>query len=167
MGRDKALLPLDGTTMSIALANKYAVLGPVVFSVDRAGRFPVGEYKEVIDRFPGCGPLNGLISAFSETEEDVLFLTATDMPGGNPETVQHLLRRLEGHDASILRGEPLYGVYRRSCLEHALRCMEQGIYSLRGFMRGLDVLEIEPEEDGLAVNLNTPEDFSAFLDHKK
>ncbi len=165
MGKDKALLPMNGTTMSLALAEKYKSLGPVAFSVDRRGRFPVGDFLELEDRFPGCGPLNGIISAFSETEEDILFLTATDMPGGSIETVRELMRHLEDLDACILRGEPLFGVYRRSCLENALRCMEGGKYSMRGFLDGIDVAEIETEQEGTAINLNTPEELALYREH--
>ena len=165
MGRDKATLPINGKTMSLTLAEKYKPLGPVAFSVDRKGRFPVGEYMELPDHFPGCGPLNGIISAFLDTEENVVFLTATDMPGGDTETVHMLLRRMEDCDACILRGEPLFGVYRRSCLSAALDCLKAGQYSLRVFLERLRVRELDYENKETTVNLNTPEEYSRYIEN--
>lgn len=162
MGRDKALLPLKGTAMSLALAKKYEPLGPVCFSVDCKGRFPVGCYGELVDRFPGCGPLNGIVSAFLDTKEDVIFLTATDMPGTDTDAVRCLLEHLNKHDACIYRGEPLFGVYRRSCLDEALRCLEEGRYSMRGLLGRIDALELTGSRE--ISNLNTPEEFARFVD---
>lgn len=165
MGRDKATLPVDGKAMALMLAEKYEKLGPVAFSVDRRGRFPAGEYRELEDRYPGCGPLNGLVSAFLETEEDVIFLTATDMPGGDPGAVDYLLAHLGEHDACLYEGEPLFGVYRRSCLAPAVESLETGEYALRRFLRKVDTLELPVPRREILKNLNTPEEYRDFLSH--
>ena len=164
MGKDKATLPLNGAAMSLTLAEKYSSLGTVAFAVDRKGRFPVGEYLELTDRYPGCGPLNGIISAFSETEEELAFLTATDMPGGNAAAVQELLAQLGDHDACIYRGEPLFGVYRRCCLPAALACLEEGERSMRGFLRRIDVKELVPRSGDVLLNLNTPVEYCRYIE---
>ena len=165
MGRDKAMLPADGTTMALMLAEKYAKLGPVAFSVDRKGRFPAGEHRELAGRFPGCGPLNGLVSAFEETEEDVVFLTATDMPGGETDAVAHLLAHLGKHDACLYENEPLFGVYRRSCYERALESLEAGEYALRRFLKKIDALQLPAGDRTILLNLNTPEEYRRYLEH--
>ena len=163
MGQDKAMLPVDGKAMAMMLADRYSSLGPVAFSVDRAGRFPAGRHGELVDRFPGCGPLNGLVSAFEETEEDILFLTATDMPGGDIGAVEHLLAHLGEHDACIYDNEPLFGVYRRSCFRLALACLRAGEYALRPFLKKLDVLRLPMERQELFLNLNTPEEYREYI----
>ena len=163
MGTDKAMLPLNGMTMALALAKKYESLGQVVFSVDRKGRFPIGEYREMADRFPGCGPLNGLVSVFQETEEELAFLTATDMPAGSLDAVKILLDALGEHDACLFRGEPLFGVYRRNCLPAALECLQEGERSMRGFLCRVDALELTPPGGEELVNLNTPEEFHQYI----
>lgn len=162
MGRDKALLDFKGLPMNLALARKYESLGPVAFSVDREGRFPKGEYQELVDIFPGQGPLNGLISAFAKSEEDIVLLTATDMPGGTVEAAQKLLAALGEHDACIYQGEPLFGIYRRSCLPAALRCLEEGKRSFRDLFAQIDVLRLERPGEELFQNLNTPEEYEAY-----
>ena len=164
MGRDKAMLPVNGQNMSLVLAEKYKILGPVFFSVDRKGRFPAGEYAELEDHFPGCGPLNGIVSAFIDTKEDVVFLTATDMPGGSTDVVKRLMLQLGDYDACILRNEPLFGVYRRSCLAAAMDCLQNGEHSMRGFLSRVRVKELEPDHKDIVMNLNTPEEFCHFLE---
>ena len=166
MGKDKAALPLAGKTMALYIAERYRELGPVAFSVNRRGRFPAGEYRELVDRYPGCGPMNGLLSAFLETEEGVIFLTAADMPAGEPMAVRYLLERLGQHDACLFAGEPLFGVYRRSCLPAAERCMEEGIYSLRSFLARIDALELPAEGPEFLINLNTPAEYEAFINRQ-
>ena len=59
MGRDKALLPVGGVPMARLLAERFRAAGfDVAFSVDRAGRFPLGDETELPDAFPGEGPLH-------------------------------------------------------------------------------------------------------------
>lgn len=163
MGKDKAMLPVEGKAMALMLAERYAELGPVAFSVDRGGRFPVGEYRELEDHFPGCGPLNGLVSAFRETDENIVFLTATDMPAGDKAAVKHLLSCLGAHDACLFENEPLFGVYRRSCLAQAEECLSSGVYAMRHFLRKVDALQLLPPRREILQNLNTPEEYRAFL----
>lgn len=167
MGHDKAMLPVDGKAMALMLAEKYSELGPVAFSVDRKGRFPAGEYRELEDSFPGCGPLNGLVSAFEQTEEDVIFLTATDMPGGDLAAVRRLLAHLGEYDACLYENEPLFGIYRRSCYEPALKCLEEGEYALRRFLCRINGLQLPAEHRDVLLNLNTPEDYRAFLNKNR
>lgn len=162
MGRDKALLELNGRPMSLLLAERYAELGPVAFCVDREGRFPVGPYTELCDKFPGQGPLNGLVAAFEDTAEELVLLTATDMPGGRPAAARVLLETLGEHDACIYRGEPLFGLYRQSCLEAARNCLAEGKRSFKDLFSRIDVRRLDVPEEGLVQNLNTPEDFAAY-----
>ncbi len=163
MGKDKATLPLRGGVMALDIAARYRELGPVAFAVDRAGRFPVGEYRELVDRYPGCGPLNGILSAFLETEEEQIFLTATDMPAGEPAAVRYLLEKLGEHDACLFAGEPLFGVYRRRVLPAARACLEEGSYSLRSFLKRIHALELPSERPEMLANLNTQADYETFL----
>ncbi|MCC8356655.1 MAG: molybdenum cofactor guanylyltransferase [Oscillospiraceae bacterium] len=167
MGRDKAVLPLDGQTMALALAKKYERLGPVCFSVDRRDRFPAGAYDQLVDRWPGRGPLNGLVSAFSEREEDLLLLTATDMPAVEPEAALYLQARIGAHDACMFEGQPLFGLYRRSCLAPAVECLEAGEPSFRALLRRIDALVLPAEDEEMFANLNTPAEYDAFINRQE
>ncbi len=167
MGRDKAALPLAGRTMALTLADRYAGLGPVAFAVDREGRFDVGSYGQLIDRFPGQGPMNGIVSAFLETDEDMIFLTATDMPDGGADGVRRLMDGIGGHEACLYEDEPLFALYRRSCLAPAMECLALGQRSLRRLLQRIDAVYL-PKNDGMFfTNLNTPEEYERFIKRQK
>ena len=170
MGRDKALLPFGGKTLLQSLIDKYTPLGPVSVSVNEKGRFPFAGAAELTDRWPGLGPLNGIVSAFADTDAEEIFLTATDLPYGDPALALRLSELRVDADACILKCgkkgmEPLYAVYGRRCGEKAAACLAAGKKSFFDLLEGMNVRFVLPEElpefdlDDILTNVNTPEEF--------
>ena len=175
MGRDKASLPTSRGPMSLALAERYAVLGPVAFSVDRPGRFDCGDFPELPDVYPGCGPFNGIYSAFLYTREDTVFLTATDMPLGDADLVRELAARKGEACACAIQWrsgfiEPLFALYDRRCFPLAEECLQTGLLSLQEVFRRLPVRLVPEEElsgwdlERVLCNINTPETYRRFFE---
>jgi molybdopterin-guanine dinucleotide biosynthesis protein A len=178
MGRDKAMLPAGSGTMLESLVRRYSRLGPVAISVNRAGRFETYGALELIDAYPGMGPLNGLYSAFSHMGEDVVFLTATDLPLGDENLALHLVGRIHGHDACVIERrsggwEPLFAVYSRSCLPKVKECLEDGRLSFADLLREIDVLYIKESQlegwdlDIVLMNVNTQKDYEKYLEIRR
>ena len=163
MGRDKPTLTVGGTTLPYFLAEKYSSMGPVCFCVDKKGRFPVVPYDEIVDIYPGCGPLNGIVSAFHQTSEDLIFLTAVDMPGGSVNSVQVLRDAIGDADACLFEGEPLFGLYRRGCLTAAEWCLRTGKNSFRCFLTKVKAVVLPLQGGADLRNLNTPEEYEAYI----
>ena len=170
MGRDKAALPWGESTFLQSLIDKYAALGPVAVSVDTPGRFSFQGAAELADRYPGSGPLNGLVSGFSGTGAEELFLTGTDLPLGDPALARRLAEKRGGADACVLRRgakgvEPLFAVYGRGCLAAARAALEAGERSFLRLLREVTVRYVEAEEipgfdlERILLNVNTPEDY--------
>ena len=170
MGRDKAMLKIGDKTMLQHIIDKYSSLGEVAVSVNQHGRFPVEGALELVDRFPDKGPLNGLVSAFSETDFDTIFLTGTDLPLGEPALVNKLIELSEGYDACVMqRGvkgiEPLFAIYNRSCSEKAYDCLDEGRRSFMALFDRVNVRYVEENElrdfdlDRILLNVNTTEEF--------
>jgi len=170
MGRDKAMLPFEGKTLLQASIDKYLELGPVAVSVNEAGRFPFVNATELVDRWPDLGPLNGIISAFEETDAAEIFLTATDLPFGDPALVRRLSELRGDADACILKHgkkgiDPLFSVYGRGCYAAACACLAAGKKSFVDMLQGLNVRFVHSEElpefdlDRVLTNVNTPEEF--------
>ena len=175
MGRDKAMLPYGGTTLLQYTINQYAALGPVAVSVNRAGKYAFSGAAELTDRFPDCGPLNGLVSAFAESDAEELLLTAVDLPFGDPALAQRLSELRGGADLCILRRgkkgvEPLFAVYGRRCGDAAEVCLAAGKKSVFDLFELVDVRYVEPAElpefdlERILTNVNTPEEFAAIQD---
>ena len=174
MGRDKALLPFAGKTLLQTLIDRYAALGPVGVSVDRAGRFPFENAIELPDAFPGQGPMNGVIAGFRETGAEHLLLTAVDLPFGDPALALRLEELRGGADVCLVRRgpkgiEPLFAVYGRGCLETAEACLAENRRSLMALFDRVNVRYVDPEElpgfdpDRVFTNVNTPEDYRKLV----
>ncbi len=170
MGRDKAMLPIAGGTMLQYLIDKYSPMGPVAVSVNKAGRFPFSGAVEMVDRYPDMGPLNGLVSAYMESGEELIFMTGTDLPFGEIALVDRLVELMGEAEACIMRRgkkgfEPLFAIYRRSCGEKAAACLAEGRKSIRDILDAVNVRYVESVElpefdlDRILMNVNTPEEF--------
>ena len=175
MGRDKAMLPYGDKTLLQHLIDQYTPLGPVAVSVNEAGKYAFSGATELPDRYPDCGPMNGLVSAFAETDAEELFLTAVDLPRGDPALVLRLAALRGKADVCILgRGkkgvEPLFAVYGRSCGAAAEACLASGKKSMFDLFDAVTVRCVLPEElpefdlARILTNVNTPEDYQAFLE---
>ena len=174
MGSDKAMLPWQGTTMLQSLIDRYSALGDVAVSVNAPGRFKFRGAAELVDEYPDMGPINGIVSAFHGTGARTVFMTATDLPFGDPELAKRLASLLDGHDACILRrgvkrAEPLFAVYASTCLAPAEGMLRVG---RKRFMELLDELDVRYVSDGelpgfdldrILMNVNTREDYERLL----
>src|SRR5215212_5164101 len=97
LGRDKALLTLDGEPLLArtvrllhGLADDVIVLGP-----PERGALAPGA-RVLPDERPGDGPLPALATALREMRGERLVAVATDMPLLNPSLLAYLLDRSEG-----------------------------------------------------------------------
>ena len=174
MGCDKADLPYGGTTLLQHLIEQYQCLGPVAVCVNQPGKYRFNGASELVDRFPDCGPLNGLVSAFEDTDADEVFLTAVDLPYGDADLALRLAQLRGDADACILQygkkgAEPLFAVYGRRCGQLAKECLSQGKRSVFEIFSGLDLRLVHPEKlpefslDRILTNVNTPEEYRNLL----
>lgn len=170
MGRDKAMLPYGGSTMLQYLIDKYSTLGPVAVSVNKPGRFPFTGAVELCDAYPDLGPLNGIVSAFANTEADCVFLTGTDLPFGDTALVEKLMELKGEADACVMRRgkkgmEPLFAIYGKACGEAARACLARGEKSFFDMLQQVNVRFVQPEElpgfdlEHILMNINTAEEY--------
>ena len=174
MGQDKATLLFEGETLSLYLARRYEkALGEVCFAVDEPGRHPSGGYRELCDPFPGKGPCNGLVSGL-EDGADYIFLTATDMPFGDPALALCLREQAEGYDACLLRRqdgrrETLFAVYGQACARVARELLRTGNPSFRDVLAQVRVHTLEEADlpgwdlSRILRNINTPEEYRELI----
>lgn len=174
MGRDKAALPFGEETMLSRLIRIYRPYFDVTaVSVNCAGRFDTCGAPEIVDRRPGDGPMAGLEAAFLDTGADVIFLTATDLPFGDPALARHLMKARGDHDICLIRSdkglEPLFAVYASSCLGAVRRSLEEGRRSMFNVLRQMDTLELTGEDlpqfelERILRNVNDPEEYARAL----
>ena len=174
MGRDKAALPFGEETMLSHLVGKYRPYFDVTaVSLNTAGRFDTAGALEVVDRRPGEGPLAGLEAAFLDTGADLIFLTATDLPFGDPALARYLVEARGDHDICLIRSsrgpEPLFAVYSSACLAGVQELLAQSRRSISGLLGCMDTLELPQEAltgfdiDRILTNVNDPEEYARAL----
>jgi molybdenum cofactor guanylyltransferase len=182
MGRDKATLPLGGSTLGrmavdavAAVADPVALVAPAghpanLLLAEGAGR--PGRLLAVAD--PGQGPLAALAAALQALQAEHLLVVAGDHPGLRVELLRRLvaLRRRAPAVACRRAGrvEPMVAVYRRApALAAAGARLAGGDHSLRGLLaalgaRLLDESEWRPfDPDGRSfVDLDDPAALAAW-----
>ncbi|MBI2193100.1 MAG: molybdenum cofactor guanylyltransferase [Planctomycetes bacterium] len=175
MGRNKALLPLDGRPIIQRLHEQFQALFEEVFVVaNDAGLYAAYCPRIVPDIFPGKGPLAGLHSALSHTSREWVFLSACDTPFVRDSVVNGLAAYREGADAVLAETEegpqPLNAYYSKRCLSAVQRCLEAGELKMVSFLPTVrprlvpwsEVARWDPRGRTF-WNMNTPEDYQTAL----
>lgn len=173
MGRDKALLELDGRPLiAVVLERLTPVCAErlvVANDTQRYGRFGV---PVIPDRFPGVGVLGGLHAGLQAAAHDLVLAVGCDMPFLNPHLLRAFVGWAEGVDVVVLRRdeqvETLHAVYRRTCLaamEAAIRAGERRIISFFDQVRVRYatpemVAPFDPDLQSFR-NVNTPAEWAA------
>lgn len=175
MGRDKAELVLGEETFLSALVRRYRPrFGRVWVSVSRPGDCPPAGAEELADLRPGQGPLAGLESAFARTGAERVFLTAVDLPFGEPALAERLMELMGGAEACLIRRrdgrlEPLFALYRAGCLPAITACLDQGRRAVGALLDRVDCRLVEEAElpgfdlERILLNVNTGEDYRRAL----
>ena len=173
MGRDKAMLEIDGVTMidrAIDLARR-AGIAPVVVGSFGENRRTLSA-RVIPDDWPGAGPLGGIATALRETRTPWNLVMACDMPYLTVEWLEFLSRRASASRADAVvpknknGAEPICAMYHQRA-EVAIRgALESGIRKVTDGLAKLRVEYVEREEwkgfdsEGLLFkNMNEPADY--------
>ncbi|MDY0405746.1 molybdenum cofactor guanylyltransferase [Virgibacillus sp. 179-BFC.A HS] len=121
MGTNKALLKINGkSVVSIIAEEMAACTDKQIISANDETYFTFLQLPIIQDRYIGEGPLAGMEATMHQTEADLFFFAACDMPFINHRIYQHLLRQLGDNEAIVpvykSRLHPLAGVYRKNVL---------------------------------------------------
>jgi len=176
-GRDKALVEIGGAPMLERMIRLLGTVTADVRVVTRKGGYEKFGVEMVADRWPGEGPLGGIITALLATAgtdggRDWNLIISCDMPFLTHEWLTYLLGRAlasEAHVVLPLSGsgpEPLCACWRTQCVEILLPAFERGV---RKVMDGVKQLKSEVLDEAdwkrfdsagrLFWNMNTPADY--------
>jgi molybdopterin-guanine dinucleotide biosynthesis protein A len=174
MGRTKALIELDGIPMARRVADALAVAGcasVIAYGGDPVELEPLG-IPVLPDRYPGSGPLGGVLGAlelFSESDLhiDGVLLVACDLPalqGGDLAGLVDAVRSHRDVDVVVARTariEPTCAIWRPRATERLRVMFDSGERALHRAIEQLESCAVEVE--ALAVrNINTPDDLDRY-----
>jgi molybdopterin-guanine dinucleotide biosynthesis protein A len=173
MGRDKALIELDGESL-VARATRTlaAVCDEVWLATGSTPRYVDLGLHSVLDALEGAGPLAGLTAALGELDREWLAVLACDLPQVDARLFADLRdhARRENLDACLAETpggrEPLCAVYRRSCAPAAQRALASGERRMVSFWEAstdLKVGTLRARCGDPGLNLNTPQDLERAL----
>lgn len=137
-GRDKALVELAGKPMLARMIELMRRFEQDVKIVAAPGKYSSFGAEVVEDRWPGEGPLGGIITALIHAEEiDVQcgwnFIVSCDMPFLNPDWMQYLVERATQSAAQVVLPhstngpEPLCAVWRTDARADIQEQFEKGL----------------------------------------
>jgi molybdenum cofactor guanylyltransferase len=166
MGRDKALLPLEGTTMVQEIAARVRGAAGSVTLIGPPEKYGHLGLAVVPDEIEHCGPLGGLYTALRVTGADWNLLVACDMPEVTEAFLKELVEAAEGSEADCLVPEtggkidPLCAVYHRRLrgeVEAAIHCK---MFKMQDFVSTLRVSYWPVMDSRPLGNVNTPAEWS-------
>jgi molybdopterin-guanine dinucleotide biosynthesis protein A len=167
MGTDKAFVEIDGVAMAERVARALIAGGcePVVFvGGDSVGLARFGRPAHA-DRWPGEGPLGGVLTALAVSHGDDVVVAACDLPFLDGPTVRHLLgavvdRGAEAVDVVVARTdrlEPALAWWSAAAAAGIARQWDRGERALHEVIGA--VRSVEVAVDGAVLrNINSPSD---------
>jgi molybdenum cofactor guanylyltransferase len=167
MGRDKALLPIDGATMIERIAAQVRAAAGNVTLIGSPEKYGHLGFQVVADEIEKCGPLGGLYTALRLGKADWNVLVACDMPYITTAFLTELLEAAEASDADCMvpqingKTDPLCAIYHRRLLTITESAIHRKLFKMQDFVSTLrtsywPVADLRP-----LVNLNTPVEWSA------
>ncbi len=177
MGRDKALLQVDGQSM---IRRAAQLLGETCSELQLACG-PEPRYSElglplVLDAQADGGPLAGICAGLKALQTSHGMVLACDMPRMQAVIVRRLFEAAEAEQLDVCylateRGvEPLCAIYSQRCLPAIERALSLGVRKVTAFVQveglgthlrvGQIALEQHASDFTPVCNVNTPEDLA-------
>jgi molybdenum cofactor guanylyltransferase len=172
MGRDKGLVELAGKPLVEHVIERLGGLAQeVIITTNHPEGYAAFGYRTAGDRHPGAGALAGLFTALQAAQGDPVLVAACDMPFASRALASYMLELVADSEAVVPRVggefEPLFAVYRRSCLPAIRRALDEGQKRVISFFPEIRLRAVE-ESEATSIdadphcffNVNTPDDLA-------
>lgn len=178
MGYDKTGILLDeGLLIDRIISSLKLVFQDIII----CGKSYEGNYNKDIryieDIFIDTGPIGGIFAGLYNSNDDINFITACDIPDINTEIIEYMRKSAQNYDAVILKingyYEPLFGFYNKRAIPVFKACIENGIYKISEVYKNMQINIICEEElkriapgfEGL-YNINTKDDLIEYKNRR-
>ena len=176
-GRDKALVGFGGRTMLAQTTELLASVCGEVTIVAAEGKYPDALVPLLVDRWPGQGPLGGILTALQSsarrsTESIWNLIVSCDMPFLTRGWLECLCQRAERSAAQVAVAEsanglePLCACWKTTSMPSVQTAFDSGVRKVTDAMKRLpmEVLDVSvwkrfDTKGRLFWNMNTPADY--------
>jgi len=166
MGRDKALLPYEGSTLAGTIATRVReAAGNVTLIGDTAHASQPG-FGVQADLIASCGPMGGVYTALNITQADWNLIVACDMPRVTAAFMLGLFAAAEEFDADALvpatgdKLHPLCAVYHRRVLGAVEESLARRSLKMHDLLSRIHLVRWPVTAAEIMKNVNTPADWT-------
>jgi molybdopterin-guanine dinucleotide biosynthesis protein A len=165
MGRDKALIEIDGVPMVTRVVQAAEAAGAAeVWVIGRTalpGPVPgPGAARLLEDDVPGAGPLGGILTALRHATHDVTLVVACDLLEPSPEAFRRTVAA--GGDVAVPlvagREQWHHAAWHRRTADHLQERFDAGERAVRRAVEGLAVTRIPDLGPRAVADADTPDD---------
>lgn len=170
-GRNKAFIRIGGRRIIDRLLSVYTRLfDQIVLVTNDPLAYMDVDVLMVSDHYPVRSSLNGLHAGLFAAANEFAFFTACDTPFVRGALIAHLLDQIDTRSDLIIPStrngfEPMFAVYRKTCLPAMVSQLERNRLKIQGLFRKVRVKTVAEDQlravDPQLVsffNVNTPED---------
>ena len=173
MGRDKALLPIEGSLLVERTAKRVRAAAGSVTLIGAPGRYAHLQLPVLPDLAeeggPGTpgGPIYGLHTALKTTRADWNLVVACDMPGLTATFLSDLLSAAKQLGCACLAPEtdsglhPLCAVYHRRAADAVEFAIQHKRFKMHDLLKSLGAVSWPVADASLLENVNTPLEWGA------
>ena len=171
MGRNKALMELEGQTLIARVLDKVSSLcDELIISANNADLYVHLPARVVPDVIPGRGALSGIHAGLCAMRNEMALVVACDMPFLNLRLLRYMVILAPGYDVIVPRVgeayEPLHAIYGVNCIAPIEQLVARGPRRVIDFYEHVQVREIPQDKIALFeaelsfVNVNTPQEWA-------
>jgi molybdopterin-guanine dinucleotide biosynthesis protein A len=178
MGRDKALLEIDGRTQLARAVDTVERLGIPTYVSARQDQRKVHELSGVPVLYDGIqdgGPMAGILRAFEERPDSAWLFLAVDLAAVGASTLQQLCTARDRRAAAVAFTatdggvEPVCSIVEPAARSAVQNAVKEERLSVRDLLRELGCKALVPTQRGaqeLAINLNDKEAYQTYAGRK-
>jgi molybdenum cofactor guanylyltransferase len=178
LGTAKALLRLNEETfVEHAASLLHGRCHRIIVVADPALSLPpLADCTVLRDEQPGLGPLGGIVTALSASDDEWHLALACDVPLIRPALLHLIVSRQSDQTDAVIphaagRLQPLIATYSRRCLEPARQALLNGERAMLALLTRVkvtvieehDLREVDPELISF-ININTWQDYQSLLE---
>jgi len=164
MGTDKALISTDGVTLVERAVGALAAAGaePVIVVGGNRQAIEALDLTFIDDRWPGEGPLGGIITALQAIGTEFVAVLSCDLTDASSIAVTSVVGALGHADVAVPvvdgRTQWLHAVWRRSALDDLVTAFESGTRAPRDAVASLRVAQLLDGDPCWFHDADRPED---------
>ena len=169
MGTNKALLPLNGTSMIQHILTQLRPLcTEILISSAESGHYGDLPFRKVVDRYPDSGPFGGIVSGLEAARNHICLVSACDIPHIGASFVIDMIN--EGRKSEVVvpksddgKLEPLFAVYTRSVIGRMRELLLRGEFRMRKLFPLCYTTYFPAADVSIIKNLNTRDEYETYV----